>query len=726
MPIITLFSLTSLFSALVLFSAQPFIAKSILPIYGGSPAVWNTAMVFFQGCLLAGYALAHLGLRHLGWKRLGLINLILALLTAGWLLPPLPALEPPDADLHPALSLLRLLTTSMGLPFLLVCCNAPLLQYWFSQSDHPQRENPYFLYAASNLGSLAALLAYPWLIEPALTVKTQAQFWSVGFVLLFSLMALCLMLIWRRRAAPQSRLDHSAEPADTQPAMPRSRLTWLTQAALPSALLLAITNHISTDIAAIPLLWVLPLAIYLLTFVIAFSRASAGLSMPLLATTAAIFAMLALGLALLPHLTSFRLQIAINLGLLFFAALTCHLRLARSAPPAQWLTTFYLYLSLGGLIGGTLVSLVAPVVFDRIHEYPLSLICLLLILPAFPRRDSQRFIPLLLTLSLICLAGIAWGATKLDLAMGFLLLILFALTLLTVSLAGRTRLQALLLTISAGAGMLSLDKASVTFTGRSFYGAYQVKDHADGFRSLMHGTTMHGGQFLRAGLNTRPTTYYHPETPIQDVIEALRERHPQGAALGMVGLGSGAMACHARASDEVTFFEIDPLMVRIASTPALFSYLRDCPSQSRLVIGDARLTLAREPDHQFDLLFLDAFTSDAIPVHIMTVEAVRLYQRKIKPQGLIVFHISNNYLDLQPVVDGLARDRQMEGWISTCTISPGSPAARERGTTAVLVALAAPGQVPTRISGDPCWRPLATQKPIRWTDDYSNLWSVMR
>lgn len=726
MPIIALFSLTSLCSALILFSAQPFIAKAILPLYGGSPAVWNTAMVFFQGCLLAGYALAHLGLRHLGWKRLGLINLSLALLTAAWLLPPLPALAPPATDLHPTLSLLRLLITSMGLPFLLVCCNAPLLQYWFAQSHHPQRDNPYFLYAASNLGSLLALLAYPWLIEPALTVKAQSLLWSTGFALLFILMALCLTLIWRTHRLHPPHPDSIATTVDKQSAPPSSRLTWLIQAALPSALLLAITNHISTDIAAIPLLWVLPLAIYLLTFVIAFSRASTNLSIPLLATMAAMFAMLALSLSLLPRLTDFRLQITLNLGLLFFAALTCHLRLARSAPPTRWLTTFYLYLSLGGLIGGALISLVAPVVFDRVHEYPLSMVCLLLALPAFPRQASQRFLPLLLVLTLICLTCIAWSTTTLDLTTGFLLLILFTLTLLMISLAGQTRLQAMLLAISTGVGMLSLDRDAVAFTGRSFYGAYQVKDDADGFRRLKHGTTMHGGQSRAVGLRQMPTTYYHPATPIGAAMQAVQAEHPNGMQTAIVGLGTGAMACHARSDDHMAFLEIDPLMVEIASSPALFTYLRDCPGQRRLVVGDARLTLAREPDGAFDLLLLDAFTSDAIPVHIMTAEALALYRRKIRPDGLIAYHISNQYLDLRPVVDGLARGQGMEAWISTCSIAKDSPAARQHASSAVVAVLASPGHIPGDIRRSACWQPLRTPQPQRWTDDYSNLWSVMQ
>lgn len=719
--IVFVFTLTSFFSALVLFSAQPFMAKAILPVYGGSPAVWNTAMVFYQGCLLLGYAYVHVGIRHMGWRNTSLINLALASLALLLLLPPLlPHDVLPTAE-HPALSVMHLLTVTIGLPFLLVSCNAPLLQALFARSSHPDRENPYFLYAASNLGSMAALLSYPFLIEPLLSVTEQARLWSTGFLVLTLLLAAsmgCLL------AAPESRDDRHAK-ATTAAAKPANSLSWLLYSALPSALLLAVTNHITTDIAAIPLLWVVPLALYLLTFVIAFSTRGRELPVSTIATIASAIA--AMTLASRVVVAPAMLQLTLNLLLLFFVSLTCHLMLVRRRPDAEQLTAFYLAMSLGGFLGGVSVSLLAPLIFSKVHEYYLLMTLGLLIFPAAASAPVGRPLRIaLMSLGIALLAGLfpVLAGSVQEKLLRIAAMAAFLLAMLY--FAGRPRMQALVIALMSLPFVLNLKQENEVYAGRSFYGTYIVKDAPDHYRTIAHGTTIHGAQFTDATRRMIPLSYYHPEYVMGDIMRGVLARAPAGAELAVVGLGSGAMTCNARSQDRMTYFEIDPLVMDIARDPKLFTYLRDCPPSVRIVTGDARLTLAREADGRYDFLLLDAFSSDAIPVHIMTREAMQLYEQKVKPDGLIVFHISNRHLDLKPVVKGLASAVSREAWVGQC-----DPRSRPRTDSspipaAVMVALSRPGKMPESITGNDCWKRLDDRQPVDWTDDYSNLWSVFR
>ena len=719
MPLVLLFSLSAFFSALILFSVQPFMAKMILPLYGGSPAVWNTAMVFYQAALLAGYAWVHAGLRWLGWRTLGAINLGLFLVAVIWLLPPGIPEGWQSGQGDPALSVLAVLCVSIGLPFTLVSCNAPLIQYWFSRSAHLDRHSPYFLYAASNLGSLVALLAYPFWLESTLRLGEQATWWGGGFALLGLLLAACLLSVWRGQGGAVLAQQPAAAP--TGAVTPGTPWQWLLYAAVPSALLLAVTNHITTDIAAMPLLWVLPLALYLLTFVVAFSGLGARVDQRLLARLTALLAVLT---ALLAALTGYREalpQIGLNLLLLFAAALACHIRLVALRPDVAGLTRFYLYLSLGGLLGSFVVALLAPMVFDRVHEYVLVMVLMLFLLPRDFGRPPRWMLYLLVLATLAAAGGALWPDVPVPAARWGLLLTLAAATLY---FAGRPWLQALLVGMVLLPGVSGQAGSMDVYAARSFYGAYLVQDGKDGLRMLLHGTTLHGAQYTDEARRRTPLTYYHPDYLMGDITRVLAEKHPQGADWAVVGLGTGAMACNARAQDRVTFFEIDPLMVKIASDPALFSYLRDCPPATRVVLGDARLTLAEQPDAGYDFLFLDAFSSDAIPVHVLTREAVAVYLRKLRPDGLLVFHISNRHLDLVPVMAGLAKTYGLMAEVSHCQVKLNSVLAKSQASTASMVIMGRLALDRPLLDGA-CWRPLVGDA-IFWSDDYSNLWRVRR
>ncbi len=718
-PLVAFFCLSIFVSAFVLFSVQPFMAKMILPLYGGSPAVWNTAMVFYQAALLAGYAWVHVGLRWLGWRTLSIINLTLFLIALIWVLPPsVPAGWQPDIA-QPALSVLLLLCLSIGLPFILVSCNAPLMQHWFSRSNHSNRDNPYFLYAASNLGSLMALLAYPFLLEPNLRLGEQASWWGVGFAVLGLLMAGCLVMVWQ-----SSAVSHANDQAKEEGTAVSSPWRWMLYAAVPSALLLAITNHITTDIAAIPLLWVLPLALYLLTFVVAFSSMGSRLDLSLLSRIAAVLALLVVTLGSLVGYRDALVLIALNLLLLFTAALVCHTRLVAAKPPVQGLTGFYLYMSLGGLLGSFTVAFLAPAIFAKVYEYILIIVVALFLMPR-TRIVFPRWLLHFLLIAAVTLVALVWSGASMEPLSPVRLLLLLIMILSMLYFTGRPWLQSLLLLAVLVPGMVGMSKGQDVFAARSFYGAYLVQDGQDHLRTLSHGTTMHGAQYTDSARRHIPLTYYHPDYLMGDIIASVHKSQPSGADWAVVGLGTGAMACNARAQDRVTFFEIDPLMVAIANNADLFSYLSECPPAMTTIIGDARLTLDAVPDASYDFLFLDAFSSDAIPVHILTQEAMSIYERKLRSDGLLVFHISNRHLDLAPVMAGLAHTAGWQAWLSHCGVTRGSELAKSGATSAIMVAMTWQGVMPYALPESACWKPLQMES-VFWTDDYSNLWQVRR
>ena len=645
-------------SAALLFAVQPLFAKMVLPKLGGTPAVWSVAMVFFQAMLLAGYAYAHALTRFLPGRSSVVAHLavmvvaIFALplgIAAGWGRAPGQLQE---------FWLLGLFGASIGLPFFALSANGPLLQAWFARTGHPQAKDPYFLYAASNIGSFLALLAYPFGIEPFSHLPQQTFGWTLGFYVLIALIALCgVWLLRSSNVLPDIATDDGAPPAW------RDALIWVGLAAVPSALLIAITAHISTDVAAAPFLWVVPLALYLATFVIAFQ------SRPILphrlitfiAPAAVILLVISLALGSADQIL---VLIAVNLVGFFLLALMCHGELARRRPPARYLTSFYLYMSLGGVIGGIFAGLIAQHIFSWVAEYPLLII-----------------------LAALCRPGLDWPRGKLDLA-GIVLVVAAVVAMLT----GAYRYQyeftesaftlwvaailflalATARSVPVFAGAIAASLLFVILFGadagkrdfvRSFFGVHKIQEADEGqFRILKHGTIEHGAQRIRDAdgnlLTGRPAaiTYYHDKSPMVEGLNAARAKRGGGPVnVAVVGLGTGTFACQTKPEDTLTYFEIDPAVVRIAKNPKRFSFLTECRPDVKIVIGDARLTLSDQPDGQFDMILIDAFSSDAIPTHLLTKEAMAIYKRKIKPDGLILMHISNKHMALASAVAGIAK-----------------------------------------------------------------------
>ena len=718
-----LFTATTFVGATLLFLVQPLFAKMVLPLLGGSPSVWNTALVFFQAALLAGYGYAHWLMRRFG-QRSQLVVHVCVLATAALVLPigVAPGWRPP-ADTPPTVWLLGLLSVSVGAPFFAVSATAPLIQRWFARTGHPHAHDPYFLYSASNLGSVLALLAFPFVLEPTLSSQAQSTVWSLGFAVLTVGIIGCGVMLWRRTGAASS----SSWPPATERPNWRQRATWMVYAALPSALLLSVTTHIGTDIAAAPLLWVIPLTLYLLTFAIAFARR------PLIPHWVTVRVM-PLALMILVALFVFRepigLFLPLHLLVFFVIALMCHGELVRHRPGVESLTEFYLFLSLGGVMGGAFVALGAPVLFNTVFEYPLSLALAAALLPSATPRANRGDV----VLALVMLAVLVGGKTVTS-ALGWQphtlvvpgICAVFAL----IVFARQTRpfgfglCVGVLLVSSAYA----LTSSEVLWRGRSFFGVYRISESGDPpTRSLVHGTTDHGGQLRAANGDIGPTAYYTASSPIAEVLAAT-QAHGVGQRVGVVGLGSGALACYRRAGDAWRFFEIDPLMVWIAVESGHFELMARCAESESapvpIVLGDARLTLAEEPDGHLDLLVIDAFSSDAIPIHLLTREAVTLYMDKLAENGVLVMHISNRFLNLTPV---LARIVEELGYAAL----RGSSNKIDReidpaGTKSVWVLIARDQATIDALALGEIWGRLEAPAGRRvWSDDFSNLLAVIR
>lgn len=712
-----LFGATIVLSAFLLFQVQPMISKAILAWFGGGAAVWSGAMLFFQAALLGGYGYAH-ALSRLPLRAQARLHLMVLAVLLLYLLvmaftraaPILPGAQlRPGPGGSPALQVLGVLALSVGLPYLLLSTTSSLAQSWYNRLTGS--EQPYLFYALSNLASLLGLLTYPLLFEPLWTVTTQARFWSVGFGVYLALSAALAVLALRTSSAPlrtssaplrtssapsrhnPAPAPRPGEPAPAQQAAPaptaRAVLHWLALATTSSVMLLAVTNQISQDVPAVPFLWVLPLSIYLLTFIIAFSGKLAFPPLPYaLLTLMAVWLGLA-ALALAARLPILHL-IFINAVMLFLICLFCHGRLYATRPPARHLTSFYLVMSIGGALGGLIVSLLAPLVFPDYWEYPLGLLT----------------------------AG--------------------ALALWALVGAARTRV----LKLAGGLGAVSLillgyflfQNAWAWFDSslsmsRSFYGVLRMRrmDYEGVLTyNLVHGRIIHGSQGLGQPYSLRPTRYYSPNTGIGLAFQNHPKRDTgQPLHAAMVGLGAGTVAAYGQPGDQTRFYEIDPRVIALARDPRYFTYLKDTQAQVEIVLGDARLSMERElrdgTAQQYDLLAVDAFTGDSVPTHLLNREALALYLRQLGPDGILAFHISNRHLDLEPVVAALAQEQGLvcylyqgggEDWLGTGSIW--ALLAREETTFRTPALLA---------SRQPC----AARPGLRpWTDDYSNLIQVLR
>jgi len=729
--LLPVYTITLFVSAFLVFLVQPMLGKMILPLYGGTPAVWNTCLCFFQGTLLLGYLYAHYSIRWLGGRRQALLHIplmIMVFLVLPFFFSPD---VPPAPEMNPVLVLLVDLAVVVGLPFFVVASSSPLLQRWFSQTSHPDGADPYFLYAASNAGSILALLAYPFLAEPLWTLWQQAYLWTGGYAVLVLLTALCALLLWRYpiNAGPQN-LAALSPPAETDGPTPaaRERLIWWFTAFVPSSLMLGVTAHITTNVAAVPLLWVLPLVLYLLTFVLVFARRRLfpaeliGRVVPLAALVIGVFIFMRI------RGTDW-LMIPLHLLLFFILALLCHAELARRRPAARYLTDFYLWMSLGGVSGGIFNAVIAPLLFPRLLEYPLAIVLACLLLPnlSAANRPRARRLDWLAPLGLAALTAALFAVIHLldwrGESSGFALL--FAPLALLGWLARRRPLRfglSLAVVLAAVGYFVEISEGQVLYASRNFFGLKRiVQDEAAGIRRLAHGTTLHGAEYMDPAARRIPLAYYHPSGPVGDVFRSLTAEnfHPP---VGAVGLGVGSVAAYMAPDQAVVFYEIDPEVIRIARDTRYFHFLADCRGQVAVIQGDGRLALAGAPDHHYGLLVMDAFSSDAIPVHLLTREALRQYRRKMRPDGLLAFHVSNRYVDLARLLANLAAE---EGLLCLSRIDTDStPAGKEESHWVVLGRASA---VTRRLRQEMFWRELPPQPRVPvWTDHYSNILSIIK
>ncbi len=600
---ILIYASTIFCSAFLLFAVQPALAKAILPWFGGSASVWTTCLLFFQTVLLAGYLYAHTSIRYLSQKAQIYLHLALLLISL-FLLPIIPAASwKPSGQEDPIWRILALLTTTVGLPYFLLSTTAPLVQAWVARV---QRIMPYRLYALSNLGSMLALLSFPFLIEPFLKIKPQLISWSWGygvFVLLCSVAALGS----RQPRSPLPGADDSSARLSraSKPAL-RSLFFWLVLSALPSALLLAVTNHLSQNVAAIPFLWILPLCLYLLSFIICFGRPQWYNSSIYYWVLAAALGAMTYGLLRIDAVARLSLLISVFSAGFFVCCLFFNGELVLRKPSPEHLTTFYLMISLGGALGALFVGVIAPYTFRGCFELPVIIAsCGLLALLTIYRKNI--------------FTDIFW-------------------TLMAVGLL-----------LASASGIYSLASSSKVML-RNFYGGLRVLDSAgknpeEATRILVHGVINHGTQFLSPRRKNWPTAYFGPDSGAgRAILHAGNTR----LCVGIVGLGAGTLAVYGRPGDSFRFYEINPLILQLAQRE--FSFLRDCQANVSVILGDARLSLEREPSNQFDILVIDAFSGDSIPVHLLTREAFTVYFRHLKSEGILTLHLSNRYLDLPPVV----------------------------------------------------------------------------
>jgi hypothetical protein len=663
--LITVYTAAIFLSAALLFAVQPMFTKMVLPRFGGSPSVWSVAMVFFQGILLLGYAYADILTRfvrgpvavllHLAVMLGGAIFLPLAI-AQGWGLPPAGREQ---------WFLLGLFSASIGFPFFALSANGPLLQAWFARSGLGQAENPYFLYAASNIGSLLALFAYPFVAEPFSALSFQTGIWRSGYYLLIALIALCGSLVFFRRTG--EAVLPQAQSSEAEPALGRMAY-WVVLAFVPSALMIAATTHITTDVAAAPFLWVLPLALYLISFILVFSRRTLVPPAVWIGLQPFLLALIVLTLAL-DIRTWLTIDVALHLLTFFVTAMICHGLMAASRPQAAWLTRFYFCMSLGGVLGGIFSGLIAPRIFSWIAEYPLLVVAAALARPGLGlpgRREATLILAFAALVVVVALPGlrenisivppynwIVWGAV----------IILIACAI--VFRASPLRLAVLFAAVFIVTRTYPPNVRQLE-TVRSFFGVHKIEVTPDGrFRVLRHGMELHGAQRLTNDDGTpvsgRPqlSTYYHPESPIAEAIDAVQEKKHGPINAAVIGLGAGSIACLMKPDDHLDYYEIDAAVIAIAKDPKRFTFLRDCKPDANIILGDARLTIAAATDARYDVIVVDAFSSDSIPVHLLTREALRIYLSRLNPGGIIVTHISNNHLDLTSVVTETAASEKL-------------------------------------------------------------------
>jgi hypothetical protein len=717
-------------SATLLFVVQPMFTKLVLPQLGGAASVWSTAMVFFQSALLAGYVYAHVVARYASNRAAVIIHLAVMIAACAAL-----PLHVPDAWGSPPASgetfwLLSLFTACVGLPFFALSANGSLLQAWFARTDHPAAKDPYFLYVASNAGSFLALVSYPMLVEPLIGLRNQSWLWMLSFYVVILMVGGCGILSWRfRNDAAFVAADSSAQ--DASPPTWGDIAAWSGLAAVPCGLLIAVTAQISTDVAAVPLFWVVPLALYLLTFIIAFQRR------PLIPPSFVVKLFPVCVLLLVVFIIIEPVQwivsvLLVHLVAFFFAALLCHGELARRRPPPAYLTDFYMWIAIGGVIGGIATGLIAPHVFNWVTEYPLLIGLAILCLPRRPNEPMRRRHYILvggLAISAVLLLGVKAHGFKLpDTAIIVFEGIFLGLTVFVwrVPAAFAAMVGFVLFTTYY---CFSYDAYKVLI--RNFFGVLYVTESSDGrFRTLWHGTIGQGAQRIRDNYGNpitgrpQPISEFFEGAGIAQAVDAAHARAAAPINLAVIGLGTGALACRANPEDSVTYYEIDPDVIRIARNPKLFTYISECGRRTDIVQGDARLRLADAPDQSYDLIFVDAFLGAAIPVHLLTREAMALYFSKLKPHGIVAVHVSNRNLELASVVVGAA---ETNGAMTRVYLGGDVEGDPEEYKWVPHVAVAARSEEDFGVLAQSKYWPVRTRAANQrtWSDDYTDILSAM-
>lgn len=736
---VALFSVTMFISAGLLFLVEPMFAKMALPLLGGSAAVWTTCLVFFQVTLLAGYIYAHASAKFLnrpvqiavhGTLLLAACTVLPIRVPPGWIPPPQP---------NPVGWLLLLLLIAVGLPFFVLAATTPLLQEWFARSRLPSSGDPYFLYAASNSGSLLGLLSYPFLLEPLLRLSSQSRLWASIYGGLILLVTVCILLTWR--SPLESPIAASLQPEESDISENGGclgenptwlgRLGWVGLAFVPSSLMLGVTTALTTDVPAIPLLWVLPLALYLFSFVLVFKRRPLphvwlNRRLPFLILGASLPIVMK---GVLPLMV----LLPLDLLTLFGVAMFCHGEVARSRPASRHLTEFYLWVSVGGMLGGVFNALVAPVVFSTVWEFPLALVmAALLRSPPSTTEDTPRdrwldyLAPAALALAVavgtveLQAAGVAPGRV-------FNFIIFGPAALCCLRFGTRPRrfglgIAALVLGSQAYAGAFG----HILHRERSFFGVYRVTDDTQyHYRVLFHGGTAHGVQSLDPGRACEPLAYFTRSGPLGQVFEAVQDE-PKAKEVAVIGLGAGVIASYSRPHDRFTFYEIDPTVLRIARDQRYFTYLSACASDVQVVLGDARLSLRRAPSNTYNLLVVDAFSGDSIPTHLLTREALALYLSKLAGGGVLAFHISNRYLNLEGVLGELAQNAGLS-CLKNDDAAVTEDDKRAGKFASWWVVMARRSSDLAGLANRPGWSaPRVAAKSRVWTDDYSNIVSILR
>lgn len=758
---VLLYSTTIFLSAFLIFLVQPIIGKLLLPMAGGSPSVWNACMLFFQALMLAGYSYTHFSQKKLGIKKQSLAQLVFMLATLLFL--PIRFTSSTGIPDDPTFWLLINLFRSAGIPFFILATLSPMLQLWFAHTGHSRAANPFFLYAASNIGSFTALLAYPFLIEPFIDLSLQTTVWAGGYAVLIVLIFFC------RRAIKADTLPEIADVIVTIENIEQSTIIkWVVAAFISSSLLMGSTLFITTDLAPVPLLWILPLMIFLITFVIAFSQHSPPFWLVEMFAIAAVFVF-----AVTYSFTSGHqlwLTIPLHLLVLFAICLYCHSYLANSKPHVRHLTAFYAWISLGGMLGGLFNTLIAPYVFVSYTEYPLMIAASSLFIYLNRKKEtggnseaaSARLVSLvtgfLVAASIIAVKStnfsqilhrlaarsyietesgyvsviLAWLETYQD-----LFTVLLAIVIALTPMLFIPRIRRFNLTIVAIVMMLCFSayktgtSAEIIYITRNFFGKKTVSTrHSPSVRVLHNGSTYHGAQDLAPEHRNVPLSYYHNKGPVGDIF-ALPIAQKTDLKVGIIGLGVGSTATYSKPGNEFTFYEIDPDVIdMVGGESPIFSFIYDNASQCRIICGDGRLKINEAKDGFFDIIFLDAFSSDAIPVHLITAEALQIYLSKLKPDGIVALHISNRYLNLQPILKKMAEVNSLKSLVTfdgAFDRSAKSNFLRAKCTYVVMTKNYQTIEDLTKVSNK-TWEKFSPDEPDLglWTDSYSSLIPILK